>query len=178
MEPGSASAFTACGLAGFETINVETLKGYGMEFDGRLLRRGFWLYVWRIRAEGADYYYVGRTGDSSSSHAQSPFNRIGQHLDPRDNAKGNAMLRQLRAVYADPFSCSFKMVAVGPIYPEQDDMPSHQVYRDKVAGLKKAVAGSLRARGLTVLGIHHSKFDPEPGALEEVLAELSMQLGV
>lgn len=50
-------------------------------FDGAFLRRGFWLYVWEVVApDGAEYLYVGRTGDSSSPYAQSPFVRMGQHL--------------------------------------------------------------------------------------------------
>jgi len=57
------------------------INTYEMSFDGHILQRGFWLYVWRIEFEGKQYYYVGRTGDSSSAHVSSPFNRIGQHLD-------------------------------------------------------------------------------------------------
>ena len=39
-----------------------------------VLRRGFWLYVWAVALRhGKQVYYVGRTGDSSSIHAQSPF---------------------------------------------------------------------------------------------------------
>jgi hypothetical protein len=50
-------------------------------FDGKLLQRGFWLYVWEITAADHEvFYYVGRTGDSSSPNAQSPFNRMSQHL--------------------------------------------------------------------------------------------------
>jgi hypothetical protein len=67
------------------------LKSYSMMFDGHLLNRGFWLYVWDIKGSISHHVYVGRTGDSSSCHASSPFNRIGQHLDPRATAKGNAL---------------------------------------------------------------------------------------
>ena len=50
-------------------------------FSGSLLQRGFWLYVWQVTtADGREVLYVGRTGDSSSPHAQSPFNRLSQHL--------------------------------------------------------------------------------------------------
>ena len=66
------------------------LHSYNMTFDGHLLNRGFWLYVWRIQGPVSHHVYVGRTGDSSSAHASSPFKRIGQHLDPSPNAKGNA----------------------------------------------------------------------------------------
>jgi hypothetical protein len=47
-----------------------------------VLRRGFWLYVWQINLRGrAAVYYVGRTGDSSSLKAQSPFSRVSGHLE-------------------------------------------------------------------------------------------------
>lgn len=88
------------------------------------------------------------------------------------------MLRQLRLVGLDPLECSFKMVAVGPLYPEQADMPSHIVYRDKVAGLERAVATNLRARGLSVLGVHHSRFGAEPEVVENVLSELARLLEI
>jgi len=54
---------------------------FSISFDGGILKRGFWLYVWEVTApNGARLYYVGRTGDSSSTNAQSPFNRMSQHL--------------------------------------------------------------------------------------------------
>jgi hypothetical protein len=72
------------------------LHSYSMTFDGHLLNRGFWPYVWRIQGPVSHHVYVGRTGDSSSAHASSPFKRIGQHLDPSPNAKGNALGKHLQ----------------------------------------------------------------------------------
>ena len=72
------------------------MKAYATSFDGALLGRGFWLYVWCITDGDRKVLYVGRTGDSSSPHASSPFKRIGQHLDAGPNAKGNALARQLK----------------------------------------------------------------------------------
>ena len=57
------------------------LQPYSMKFDGHLLARGFWLYIWEIKGASSHHVYVGRTGDTSSPHAQSPFKRVGQHLD-------------------------------------------------------------------------------------------------
>lgn len=57
-----------------------------LDFDGRILQCGFWLYVWKITPRtGPAFHYVGRTGDSSSFNAQSPFNRMGQHLGFKKN---------------------------------------------------------------------------------------------
>ena len=65
-----------------------SIRNYQMAFNGEVLERGFWLYVWEIAQGSQVHLYVGRTGDSSSARALSPFNRIGQHLDFRENAKG------------------------------------------------------------------------------------------
>ena len=131
-----------------------TLRKYAMSFDGCLLDRGFWLYVWRIDAPDRSVLYVGRTGDSSSPNAGSPFTRIGQHLDSRDNAKGNALGRRLREAGISPVECSFRMVAIGPVFPEQADMSAHRPVRDRVARLEKELALLLRDRGYEILGIH------------------------
>lgn len=133
------------------------LRKYIMSFNGRLLDRGFWLYVWRIDTQERSVLYVGRTGDSSSSNAGSPFSRIGQHLDIRASAKGNAMSRQLRKAGLTPADCSFRMVAIGPLFPEQVDMDSHSPVRDIVARLENELASWLRKRGYEVLGIHHCR---------------------
>ena len=41
---------------------------------------------------------MGRTGDSSSSNAQSPFNRMDQHLG--FNKRSNVLRRRLKAALA------------------------------------------------------------------------------
>ena len=54
-------------------------RTYIAQFEGGSLRRGFWLYVWEVSVlEAENLFYVGRTGDVSSSNAPSPFNRMGQ----------------------------------------------------------------------------------------------------
>ena len=58
------------------------MKAYAMSFDGALLGRGFWLYVWRITDGSRSVLYVGRTGDSSSPHASYPH--FGQIWGLRD----------------------------------------------------------------------------------------------
>jgi len=130
------------------------MKAYKMTFDGTLLERGFWLYVWRIKNKNATHIYVGRTGDNSSPYANSPFNRIGQHLDFRKTAKGNAMTRQLQSVGVIPKQCIFEMLAFGPIFHEQKTMEEHKPYRDRTASIEKAIAEYIRGRGYNVLGHH------------------------
>src|SRR4051794_31374511 len=76
------------------TIKMEV---YEITFDGSVLRRGFWIYVWAVKTpQNGNLIYVGRTGDTSSPFAQSPFRRIGQHVDPNPKSKSNALARHLR----------------------------------------------------------------------------------
>ena len=110
-------------------------------FDGRILQRGFWLYVWIITHEEQEFLYVGRTGDSSSQFASSPFSRIGQHLDLRSNAKGNSLLRNIRRENLDPMACTFELFAVGPLFEEQpkfislDNLVKESLLSNDVTGL-------------------------------------------
>ncbi len=146
------------------SLGETMLKAYAMSFDGALLARGFWLYVWRITNDDRNVLYVGRTGDSSSPNASSPFKRIGQHLDAGPNAKGNALARQLNRAGLTPEACTFEMVAVGPLFPEQEDMEQHRAVRDSAAALERALADHLRAAGHRVLGDH-----PRAAACDEAL---------
>lgn len=140
----------AAGTTGREPMTAQSLT-----FSGPLLKRGFWLYVWEIRGGNEVVYYVGRTGDSSSPYASSPFNRVGMHFDIRPNAKGNSLIRRLRERQFDPEHCEYRMVTVGPLFPEQPTFEDHKPYRDIVATLEHALAAELRSRGLIVLGTHH-----------------------
>ena len=144
------------------------LKSCSMFFDGSLLRRGFWLYIWDIRCSTERFLYVGRTGDSSSPNAASPFQRIGQHLDFRPSAKGNALAKRLAEKNVSPSECSYQMHAIGPIFPEQDSFEAHKPFRDKMATLEKEVADLLRERGYRVLGTHHLGSIVEPSLLGEI----------
>lgn len=130
------------------------MKANAMSFDGALLGRGFWLYVLRITDGVRNVLYVGRTGDSSSPHASSPFKRIGQHLDAGPNAKGNSLARQLKRAGLSPVRCAFEMVAVGPLFPEQENMERHKILRDQAGALERALADHLRAAGHAVIGTH------------------------
>jgi|GEM_PF-1337939 len=144
------------------------LASYSMKFEGALLKRGFWLYVWEIKRDTSHHVYVGRTGDSSSSHAQSPFKRIGQHLDPSPTAKGNALGRQLRKAGVMHESCTFEMVAIGPIFPEQRSFAEHVPVRDCMASLERAIADQLKVLGYVVLGTHPRVGNPDKRLLSQI----------
>ena len=121
-----------------------------LTFDGQLLRRGFWLYVWEIiPPSGPRKYYVGRTGDSSSVNAQSPFNRMGQHLgyNPHDNV----LRRRLVAAGLSPEACTFRLVAHGPVGAEETSTAAHHARRDVVAAMESHLAQVMAEAGYDVL---------------------------
>jgi hypothetical protein len=143
-----------------------------MEFSGKLLKRGFWLYVWDIKEDRSHHLYVGRTGDSSSPNASSPFRRIGQHLDSSINAKSNALWRKLDGAGINAENCTFEMIAIGPIFDEQNTMPDHKPFRDETAALERALADELKRRGYSVLGEHPKSQQPDPVLFDQVILGL------
>jgi hypothetical protein len=131
-----------------------SLDSHSMTFDGKLVQRGFWLYVWRIASHSSTVIYVGRTGDSSSPFASSPFTRVARHLEVGVNARSNSLLRQLHSRGVDPTDCTFEMMAIGPVFPQQMNMALHRPLRDEIAAQEAALSGLLASRGYDVLGSH------------------------
>lgn len=148
------------------------MKAHQLSFGGAVLERGFWLYVWRVTCGSHLFLYVGRTGDSSSRFAASPFARIGQHLDLRPKASANMLLRHIRSRGLDPQRCSFKLIAVGPVFPEQKTLEAHRKHRDIVAPMEAALAQHLRAKGHDVCGSHSSKHPLDAKLFTQVLGKL------
>lgn len=155
------------------------MDAYSIRFDGRILDRGFWLYVIDIEAPQGRRLYVGRTGDSSSANASSPFSRIGQHLDCRARAKGNALARNLRKAGIEPRTCRMEMIAIGPIFSEEREFIRHRPVRDRMAALERALAAAMRERGHTVLGKHASARGPAPDStmLDDIVRLVEGRLG-
>jgi hypothetical protein len=98
---------------------------------------------------GETLLYVGRTGDSSSINAQSPFNRMGQHLG---SAKNSSMLRNhLGSRSVIPEQCRFRLAAYGPVLAEADDRTTHNARRDAIGAMEKRLADDLSGAGYDVL---------------------------
>jgi hypothetical protein len=144
------------------------VKLHRMNFDGSALQRGFWVYVWSIHTPGRRVLYVGRTGDSSSLHAASPFARVGAHLDSRPNAKANSLYRHLQRVQIEPTTASFNMTAVGPIFPECSDRVEHNCCHDVTGALERALGEWLIDRGYTVLSVDKTKAPVDRTLLAQV----------
>lgn len=142
-----------------------------VSFRGGILQRGFWLYVWEITPpDGPTLYYVGRTGDSSSTKAQSPFNRMGQHLG---FAANSCMLRRHLVHHTvQPEDCSFRLIAVGPLHAEStaNTRAEHDERRDLVAAMEKALAEALSAAGCLVMNRVASRKHLDRARFEEVRA--------
>jgi hypothetical protein len=145
-----------------------SISTYQMNFNGEVLERGFWLYVWKISKESHTYLYIGRTGDSSSPNASSPFNRIGQHLDFRENAKGNSLAKRLKEANVNPKTSKFRMLALGPLFPEQDEFEAHKPFRDQMATFEFELSRYLKNRGYNVLGTHHKGSVVQTAQLSEI----------
>jgi hypothetical protein len=113
-----------------------------------LLQRGFWIYIWKItRRDGSPIFYVGMTGDTGSSRAQSPINRLSAHLG--FNPRNNALRRGVERMGIKFETChSMKFAAYGPIseVPE-DNEETYRAERRKVAALEKALWLALKKDG-------------------------------
>ena len=131
-------------------------KTHKLTLPVAMIERGFWLYVWRIRSPVGELLYVGRTGDSSSSRASTPFARMGQHLGT--NANQNMVRKHLEKRNTQPEECtSIELIAYGPLFPEALDWRQHESRRDIVAALEKVLADTLAFGGYDVLNQVRSK---------------------
>jgi hypothetical protein len=148
-------------------------KTHELTFSGGLLERGFWLYVWEITTPAHRcLYYVGRTGDSSSLNAQSPFNRMGQHFGFRKES--NTLRRQLMAKGVLPEKCTFRLVAYGPIMDEGRTKEEHRPRRDRIAAMEKALACTLAEAGYEVMNTVSCKIPLDEGAFAEIRTALAV----
>ena len=149
-------------------------KTHELNINGELLQRGFWLYVWEIKTPKQTHlYYVGRTGDSSSINAQSPFNRMGQHLGV--NNKGNVLRRHLESKKIDPETCLFRLIAHGPILKETKNKDEHRKRRDSIAAMEKALADEMTAAGYNVINTVNCRRTLDAKKFASVRASFALQ---
>jgi hypothetical protein len=148
-------------------------KTYNLTFKGEILSRGFWLYVWEIETpKGTKLYYVGRTGDNSSVNAQSPFNRMGQHLGFAETS--NMLRRHLERQLIEAEQCSFHLVAHGPILGEVKDEKGHRTRRDFIAALEGALEKAMREVGYDVMNTVKCRGEVDKKAFADVRAAFAV----
>ena len=113
---------------------------YHMALPPQLLKRDFWLYIWKIGLpNGRHTHYVGMTGDVTGAVA-SAFGRVTAHFGK--NNFSNALRKNLRRrAGVDVEDClSLDFFAYGPVYPlpeNPDDYESIKSIRPWVAALEK-----------------------------------------
>ena len=148
-------------------------KLHALTISTDVLRRGFWLYVWAVALRhGKQVYYVGRTGDSSSIHAQSPFSRVSGHLGP--NKRANALKRHLEKHGISMDECKqLQLVAYGPLYNETSDKRAHADRRDKTHALERDLRDAMQAAGYTVLNTVHCRKPSNAVAWKRVQSALA-----
>jgi hypothetical protein len=132
-----------------------------MSLPAAILQQGFWLYVWKVGLpNGAEVHYVGMTGDTGSTVAQSAMNRVAAHLGR--NVHSNALQRYLKEkLDVELVACSsLEFFAFGPVYPAPAKA-EYAYHRGRVAALEKHLWGRLRDAGYEML-------NKQPGARAEL----------
>jgi|GEM_PF-4335312 len=124
-------------------------------FSGKIVQRGFWIYIWKIAHKGRLYFYVGRTGDSSSVNAASPMSRMSAHFGR--NVVANALKRNLKEQAVELHECTFECFCFGPLMEEKENWSDHVVARDILATIEANIARYLKKKHFNVLGVHHGK---------------------
>src|SRR3546814_17926977 len=148
------------------------MKVHRISFEGGLLERGFWLYAWLLKCGADQAVYVGRTGDSSSQFAASPFSRLGQHLHVRPSATANMLLRQVQKLRWDPLTCQYVLVAFGPLFPEQAALTQHRSMRHILAPPHTDLALLCKSAGFQFVGSPDQQRPADPTQLEQRIAAL------
>ena len=148
------------------------MRTLSLAFDGAILRRGYWIYVVQVRCGRRQFYYVGRTGDSSSANAASLFTRLSNHLNLSPKAKANALARKLRDRRLDASKARYRVWGLRMDWPEPKSFRSHIPGRNKAAAIEREVAEWLRAKGYSVVGQHDSRTTPDRNLLRRVKASL------
>lgn len=164
------------------------ISTHKLTLPAEMLRRGFWLYAWRVLGpSGEELVYVGRTGDNSSPNASPAYIRMGQHLGSADTQ--NALRKHLRSRDIAPEQCrSFELIAHGPIYPEIEKpenfshedkllrkqlMQKHIPLRDIVGAMEKQLATDLKAAGYMVLNTVKWPHSVDPDLWKPIRAAFS-----
>lgn len=150
---------------------------YEVTLEGGTLRRGFWLYVWEVTApDGKNLLYVGRTGDSSSPKAASPFNRMGQHLGYIEAS--NMLRTHLGKRDMEPEDCCFRFIAHGPILTEATDWEEHVLRRDVVGGLEQKLEQKLREAGWDVMNTVPGSFELDEQLWKDIFPAFAEKFGI
>ena len=148
-----------------------------MSFDGTLLGRGYWIYAIIIYYKSNEMYlYIGRTGDNSSANAGSPFQRVMDHFNLRQSVPMNTIKDLIKKNEHEFSNIYFRLLAVGPLSPEQKDYESHKPIRNKMTALEKYVADYFVSKGYNVIGKHDDNEAKDQELNAKVIEALEPQI--
>lgn len=136
-------------------------KLHRFTIPAEVLQRGFWLYIWQVNLRGGRaVHYVGRTGDSSSLKAQSPFSRVSGHLGPNKHA--NALRRHLAKNGISFDDCEgLEFVTFGPLFHEADNPAAFRERRDKTHALESELCRAMAQKYNVLNTVNcHKEIDP------------------
>ncbi|MBN2180998.1 MAG: hypothetical protein JW715_03730 [Sedimentisphaerales bacterium] len=158
-------------------LGFADMKISRMSFDGAILKRGYWIYVILIYHKSDKMYlYIGRTGDEAKKNAAaaSPFQRIGEHLNYRQSAKANTVKKCFDSNKFPEYQV--RLIAVGPLFPKQNDPDSHVRYRDKMKALEKSVAEHFISKGYYVPGKHYDSNAKDLDLAKKIIKVLEAEI--
>ena len=119
-----------------------------LQFDGDVLRPGFWIYVWRVRSLRGELICVGNTGDPEAVTTLAPFHLMGSDLATHPLMPG-ALYRCLLNRGIAPTACEYEFIAHGPIYPEDGNEAggegAHRCHGQQVIAAAETLVIALRA---------------------------------
>ena len=149
-----------------------SIDEYSLSFDGKMLKRGFWLQVWAIAYNGQQYLYLDHTGDNTWANAPSPLSGFSQHFESSKLVPDNSLSKRLDKIDIQPQACYYRMIALGPIFEEQLTIHKHEPLRAQVETLASEVAAYLKWRGFEVLGSYQMGASVREQLLDEIKSKV------
>lgn len=145
-----------------------------LSFDGVMLSRGFWLYVWEVTSkDGRMVHYLGKTGVKHTRMIPSPYIVASFQLGHSTN--NNALRRHLERVGLDPGQCRFRFHAYGPIF-DAGTRKAHGEQCDIMAGLEAGLSDALLKAGYDLLNPLNRRIPVDEKLFERVLEAFSEPL--
>jgi len=129
------------------------MDSFEIKFSGKVLERGFWLYVVQMtNPKNQRFFYVGMTGDSAALKAAALFVRLGRHLDVKENAMGNTLFRAIKnEKKLLPFLYQLDFEIIG-FYLSPENEKAHRKIRGEISHMEDKLHKDLKDGGYEVLG--------------------------
>ena len=125
-----------------------TLQTCEVRFDGGILRRGFWLYVWEITPPQGRVSVLRGTYRDARPPTRNRHSTGWASISGFTN-NGNMLRQHLLKQQVEPERCRFRLIALGPLEAESKASVRHEhdQRRDVMAAMEKALAELIAAAG-------------------------------